>query len=63
MTLWMFVPGYSRSVSFIQSEHVILPHPLFSQCQVVPWHKEPIKLQDLQKLVFSIVDHVAMVTV
>ena len=54
MTLWMFVPGYSRSVSFIQSQHVILPHPLFSQCQVIPWYKEPIKLQDLQQLVYVV---------
>ena len=52
MTLWMFVPGYSRSVSSIQSDHVIVPtHSLYSQCQVIPWYKEPIKLQDLQQLV------------
>lgn len=49
----MFVPGYSRSVSFIQSEIIILLlYTISSQCQVIPWHKEPIKLQDLQQLVY-----------
>ena len=32
----------------------------FSQCQVIPWHKEPIKLQDLQQLAILCVDHVTM---